>query len=235
MTIDVTDATFEAEVLERSRAVPVVVDLWAPWCGPCKQLGPILEQTIDATNGKVVLAKVNVDESPIVAQQFQVQSIPAVYAVRDGKVVDGFVGAQGAPAVQAFVDGLLPTEAESEIEQLLAVGDIPSLAQVLEIDPGHEVAVTKLAELFVAEGRTEEALQLLERIPENGETRRVAALARSGGNGVPDDIDQQLEGLLAKAKDDDDARQQFVDLLELLGPNDPRTAPWRRRLTTLLF
>src|SRR5215218_2423341 len=113
MTTDVTDATFQTEVLDRSQATPVVVDLWAPWCGPCRQLGPIIEKVVDATEGKVVLAKVNVDENPQIGQAFQVQGIPAVYALKDGKVVDGFVGAQGEPAVQAFVDQLLPTEEES--------------------------------------------------------------------------------------------------------------------------
>src|SRR3954447_5544339 len=91
---DITDATFEQDVLERSKQVPVVVDLWAPWCGPCKTLGPIIERVIAETDGKVELAKVNVDENPQVSQAFQVQSIPAVYALKDGKVVDGFIGAQ---------------------------------------------------------------------------------------------------------------------------------------------
>src|SRR3954465_8450439 len=91
--VDVTDATFETEVLERSKSVTVVVDLWAEWCGPCRTLGPILEKVVDATEGKVVLAKVDTDANPGVAQAFRVQSIPAVYALRDGAVVDGFVGA----------------------------------------------------------------------------------------------------------------------------------------------
>ena len=94
MSIDVTDATFPAEVVERSKQVPVVVDLWAEWCGPCKTLGPILEKVIDETDGKVVLAKVDVDANRQTADAFQVQGIPAVYALKDGKVVDGFVGAQ---------------------------------------------------------------------------------------------------------------------------------------------
>jgi putative thioredoxin len=112
MPIDVTDATFQTEVLDRSQATPVVVDLWAPWCGPCRQLGPLLEKVVDATDGQVVLAKVNVDESPQISAAFRVQGIPAVYAVAGGKVVDGFIGAQGEPAVSEFVDRLLPSEAE---------------------------------------------------------------------------------------------------------------------------
>ncbi len=100
MTIDVTDATFQTEVLERSATTPVVVDLWAEWCGPCKTLGPILEKVVDATEGQVVLAKVDVDANPQTAQAFKVQSIPAVYAVSEGKVVDGFVGAQGEAEVR---------------------------------------------------------------------------------------------------------------------------------------
>lgn len=233
--IDVTDTTFQAEVLERSKQTPVVVDLWAPWCGPCRTLGPIIEKVIDATNGAVVLAKVNVDEAKAVAQQFQVQSIPAVYAVRDGKVIDGFIGAQGEPAVQEFVDRLQPSGTEAEIAELLAIGDLPSLRQALELDPGHEEAIIRLAELLVGDGRPDEALELLARIPETPETRRIAALARAGGDGVPEDIDAQLGALLDRAKDDEDARQQFLDLLELLGPDDPRTTEWRRKLTTLLF
>ncbi len=124
---DVTDATFQTAVLDRSDEVPVVVDLWAPWCGPCTQLGPILEKVIGATDGKVELVKVDIDENPQVSQAFQVQSIPAVYALKDGAVVDSFIGAQGEDAVQAFVDGLLPSETESTIEALLAAGDEASL------------------------------------------------------------------------------------------------------------
>ena len=106
--IDVTDAQFDDEVITRSQTTPVVVDLWAPWCGPCTTLGPILEKVVGATNGRVILAKVNVDENPAIARAFQVQSIPAVYAVSGGQVVDGFMGAVPEHEVQAFVDRLAP-------------------------------------------------------------------------------------------------------------------------------
>src|SRR5437868_5746610 len=152
MSIDVTDATFPTEVVERSRSVPVVVDLWAEWCGPCKTLGPILEQVVDETQGQVVLAKVDVDANRQTADAFQVQGIPAVYALRDGKIVDGFVGAQPEAEVRAFVARLLPTEAEDALAKLLALGDERSLRQVLEVKPGHADAVVQLAELLVARG-----------------------------------------------------------------------------------
>src|SRR6478735_1001256 len=139
--VDVTDATFESEVVEKSKTVPVVVDLWAPWCGPCRTLGPIIEKVIDATDGEVVLTKVNVDENPAISQAFRVQSIPAVYALRDGQVVDGFVGAYPEHEVQRFVQGLLPTEAESAMADLIAAGDELSLRQALEQEPGNEEAV----------------------------------------------------------------------------------------------
>src|SRR5580704_10767207 len=106
--MDVTDDTFSTAVLERSHTVPVVVDLWAPWCGPCKTLGPIIEKLVEATGGAVELAKVNVDENPRVAQTFAVQSIPAVFALRDGKVVDQFIGALPEAQVAAFIAGLAP-------------------------------------------------------------------------------------------------------------------------------
>ena len=93
MAVDVTDATFQTEVVERSMQSVVIVDLWAPWCGPCRTLSPIIEKVVDETNGKAVLVKVDVDENPAISQAFRVQSIPAVYALKDGQVVDGFMGA----------------------------------------------------------------------------------------------------------------------------------------------
>ena len=113
MYVDVTDATFQTEVVERSSSVPVVIDLWAPWCGPCRTLGPIIEQVIDETDGEVVLVKVNVDENPQISRAFQVQSIPLVVAVKDGQPVDGFLGAQPEAAVRDFILGLLPSEQET--------------------------------------------------------------------------------------------------------------------------
>ncbi|MEY2420824.1 MAG: putative thioredoxin [Acidimicrobiaceae bacterium] len=240
MAIDVTDATFESEVVARSEKLPVIVDLWAPWCGPCRTLGPIIEKVVDETNGKAVLVKINIDENPQAAAAFRVQSIPAVYALRDGQVVNGFIGAQGEDAVRKFVAAVLPSETEEKVAALVAAGDESSLREALELDPGNEAAVVALAELLVGRGESDEALALLERIPETAETRRVAALARVGdefaSNGqVNPDVTEKLDALLDRVKDDEAARQEFVDLLELLGAADPRTAQYRKALTSRLF
>ncbi len=238
---DVTDATFEAAILDRSTQATVVVDLWASWCGPCKVLGPILEKVIGETEG-VELAKIDVDANPRSAATFQVQSIPAVFAIRDRKVVDSFIGALPEPAVRQWVAGLNP--APSEVDLLVSKGDETSLRRALELEPGSEKAVLALASLLVADGsgpdRREEALRLLARLPESAETRHIAAQARLGGEadevaGGPDGVEAKLDALLERVRDDDSARQEFVDMLEILGPDDPRTAAYRKALTARLF
>ena len=232
--IDVTDATFQSEVLDKSSEVPVIVDLWAPWCGPCKTLGPIIEKVVDGTEGKVVLAKVNVDENPGLHQAFKVQSIPAVYALKDGAVVDGFMGSYPEHVVQEFVNSLLPTEEETAVAELLAAGDEGSLRVALSMEPANEDVIVALGDLLVERGDADEALALLARIPESERTRQVAARARVGTT-PDDDYDDQLGALLDRVKTDDDARQKFVDILELMGASDPRTADYRRQLTARLY
>lgn len=234
--IDVTDATFERDVLDRSAEVPVVVDLWASWCGPCKTLGPILERAVADTEGQVELAKVDVDANPGISQSFQVQSIPAVYALRDRQPVDGFVGALPEAQVREFVARLLP--APSEADQLVAVGDEPSLRRALELQPDHPGAVVAMARLLVEQGQADQALELLARIPETSDSRQVAAAARLAAHHVDvpaEGVDALLDSLLDRVKGDEAARQQFLDLLETLGPDDPRTAGYRKALATRLF
>ena len=234
MAIDVTDATFQTDVLDRSMTQAVIVDLWAPWCGPCRTLGPILEKVTAATNGRVALVKVNVDENPQISEAFRVQSIPAVFAMQGGVVVNTFVGALPEHEIQAFVDSLGPSPEEQLIEQLLAVGDEQSLLQVLQVRPDHEEAIVALGDLYVAMGRADEALALLARIPESDATRRVAAAARLSTR-PDDDYEVKLDGLLDRVKADEDARQEYVDILALMGAEDPRTAGYRKRLTARLF
>ena len=234
---DVTDATFARDVLDRSAQVPVVVDLWAEWCGPCRTLGPILERVVAETGGAVELAKVDIDHNPQVAASFAVQSIPAVFAVSGGKVVDSFIGAVPEAQVREFVARLAP--AESEADRLAAAGDEESLRAALEIQHDHPGAVVGLAELLAGRGEGDEALTLLTRVPETADTRRVAALARLGeGGGAAAgeiDLDARLRGLLDRVKDDESARREFVDLLEMLGADDPRTPQYRRALASRLY
>jgi putative thioredoxin len=241
--MDITDATFETDVLERSAQTTVIVDLWASWCGPCRILGPILEKVVEEVSG-VELVKVDVDANPRTATTFRVQSIPAVYAIRDRKVVDSFVGALPEPAVRQWVAGLVPIP--SEVDSLIEAGDEQSLQRAVELEPGNERAVQALAGHLVALGSDaarDEALALLSRLPETAETRHLAAQARLGaaldssGSGLPTDasVEAKLDDLLDRVRQDDAARQQFLDLLEVLGPEDPRTATYRKALTARLF
>jgi putative thioredoxin len=238
--VDVTDATFEEEVLRRSSEVPVVVDLWAPWCGPCRTLGPIIEKVVDATEGAVALAKVNVDENPSISASFQVQSIPAVFALRDGKVVDGFIGALPEPAVAEFVAKLtpVPSEADLLVAEGRRDGTEEPLRRALELQPDHEEAIVALAGLLIARGEIEEAMALLGRVPETAEIRRLLAEARLASQQVDvaaDGVEGLLDGLLDRVTDDPTARQEFLDLLETLGPEDHRTAGYRKALASRLF
>jgi putative thioredoxin len=245
ITMDVTDATFETDVLDRSTETTVVVDLWASWCGPCRVLGPILEKVVSEAPA-VELVKVDVDANPRTAATFQVQSIPAVYAIRDRRVVDSFVGALPEPALRQWVASLTP--APTEVDRLISAGDEHSLRGAVEMEPGNERAVLALGTLLVARGTDddrEEALALLARVPETAETRYLAAQARLGGvlghDGVgpegdgADSFEATLDALLDKVRDDEAARQEFLDLLEVLGPGDPRTATYRKALSARLF
>jgi putative thioredoxin len=155
MAVEVTEASFQAEVLERSRQLPVVVDFWADWCGPCKALSPALEKAEASRQGQVVLAKVDVDSNQRLAAQFQVQGIPAVKAFKDGAVADEFVGALPPAKVEAFFDSLAPSRAD----ELLAAGDELSLREAAELEPGRADLAVALAKARLARGAEDEALE----------------------------------------------------------------------------
>lgn len=225
---DATTASFMADVIEASREVPVLVDLWAPWCGPCKQLGPLIEKVVREAKGKLKLVKVNIDENPQIAQQFRVQSIPAVFAVAGGRVVDGFVGALPESQVRAFAKRLLADGADDEAaaqiaeavahaKKLLDDGDPGTasalFAQILQHEPGLPAALGGLARCHIKAGELARAKELLATAaPEHAKDPEIAAAAAALELAEQASKSGPIDELKAKADADPGDHQAHFDL-----------------------
>jgi putative thioredoxin len=243
--IDVSEGTFETDVIERSKSVPVVVDFWAAWCGPCRMLTPVLEQATQARGDDVVLAKLDTDANPGISQAFGIQGIPAVKAFKDGRVVDEFVGAQPPAVVERFFDGLVPSDAERLVEQ----GDEASLRQALELQPQNTEAAASLAGLLHRRGEEDEALRLVDGLPgfqPEGLAARIRleraddidlsdAFAALDARDSDRALDVLLEALPTAGEHRDDVRRVIVGALDDLGVEHPLARDARRRLAAALY
>jgi putative thioredoxin len=241
---DVDEATFEERVLERSRELPVVVDFWADWCGPCKQLTPALERAATARAGKVELAKVDVDSNRGLQAAFRIQGIPAVKAFRDGRVVAEFTGAQPPAQVERFFDSLVPSEAD----ELVASGDEASLRRALELEPAHPAARRELGRLLLGQGDVDEAVELLEGTPGDfvadgllararlaAEERLVGAFEAWDAGDHAAALELLQEEFRSDTERRDLIRRVMVAIFTELGPDDPLAREHRRRLSSALF
>lgn len=244
--MDATTENFQSAVIERSRELPVVVDFWAEWCAPCRQLGPMLEQAVAARSGQIELVKVDTDANQQLAVDYRIQGIPAVKAFRDGKVAAEFVGAQPPAAVEQFLDGLLPSEADL----LAAQGDEASLRQALALEPTRADAAVPLAKLLDARGELDEALAVLAPVTgsftadglrarielERGDQPDLAtAFAALDGGDADSALDELLGALPAAGDARDTVRRAIVGILDELGAESELARSARRRLATALY
>jgi putative thioredoxin len=244
--IDVSESDFQQQVIEQSKERPVVVDFWAEWCGPCRMLGPVLEQAAGEREGDVVLAKVDTDANQGLAAQFGIQGIPAVKAFKDGKVVAEFVGAQPPAQVQRFFDALVPSEAD----HLVAAGDEASLRRAIELDPVRADAKIALAGILHRRGDSDEALELLGNAEGNFAADGLAArirLERDGVAGVDEAfaaldggdpqraVDLLIDAIGTADGRKDDIRQVVVAILDAFGVDHPFARDARRRLAGALY
>ncbi|HEX6584743.1 MAG TPA: tetratricopeptide repeat protein [Thermoleophilaceae bacterium] len=242
---DVDEHEFEQRVLERSKEVPVVVDFWADWCGPCKQLTPVLERAAEARAGKVELVKVDVEKNPRLQAAFGIQGIPAVKAFKDGRVASEFTGALPPAEVERFFDALVPSEAD----ELASSGDEQDLRRALELDSGHASARRELGKLLLQRGETGEATELLGGAPGDFVAQGLLARAALAGDedlaaafAAWDEGDrgaalERLQEALQKEHDPerrDLIRRVMVALFTELGPDDPLAREHRRRLSAAL-
>ncbi len=245
--MDVTEATFQTEVIERSREIPVVVDFWAAWCGPCRQLAPIIEDIADRRADEVVLAKVDIDANPGLARQYEIMSIPAVKGFRDGGVVAEFVGLQPAASIEAFFNRVIP----SAVEKLVALGDEASLREAIVRDAGHTPARVALGRILLDDGRRDEAIEVLEPASHDLAAQGLLARARLADVDAPDvaaglaaldrgDPEAALTHLLDAVRGSDGelrdtVRAAMVGIFGDLGDQHPLTVRFRRRLSQALY